>query len=325
MERRALYNSVRMNWLFDPSAKVQSWQVEDYRKMPLEVIFERLKAHDLQLDKLTFLALAETADTPEDLNDDLIADYELDNETRDKIYLLVFELWRRFKPEKPCLSVFCDELDHQIFLYDRGETKPKAIQDILARLELILEENTDSGATPREVFATIASGCANEIESFIYDFISEQIDSGNLVYAQELIDDFSPYVTNKKWLDFLSVRLMDVSDHKEANQAIRKLIKSNAKNPDLEFNLELLSFVVESGEPDIFLNLVKNSIPLLDNEEDALDLFSLAVDYYHRLDLEKEEKLIQQLIDARKKRRLEDKIDPKDHHFSQLLKICETR
>jgi len=325
MERRALYNSVRMNWLWDPSTKVDSWQVENYRKMPLETIFERLKEHDLQLDKTTFLALADTADNPEDLNDDLLADYDLDNETRDKIYLLVFELWRRFKPGKPCLSVFCDELDHQIFLYDQGETKPKVIQDILASLELILEENTDSGADPVDVFETIASGCANEIESFIYDFISEQIDNGNTIYARELIEDFSPYASNKKWLEFLSARLLDFSDHKEANQAIRKLIKNTNKNPDLEFNLELLSFVVESGEPDIFLSLVKNSIPLLAAEEDVLDLFSLAVDYYHRLDREKEEKLVQQLIDERKKRRLEDKVNPKDPHFSQLLKICETR
>lgn len=325
MERRALYNSVRMNWLWDPSTKVDLWQVEDYRKMPAETIFERLKEHDLQLNKATFLALADTVDTPENLNDDLIADYELDNETRDKIYLLIFELWRRFKPEKPCLSVFCDELDNQIFLYDRGETKPKAIQDSLASLELILEENTDSGVDPVEVFETISSGCANDIESFIYDFISEQIDNDNVVYAQELIDDFIPYATDSKWLDFLSARVLSFTDHKEANQAIRKLIKSNAKKPDLEFNLELLSFVAKSGEPDIFATLVKNSLPLLDVEEDLQDLLSMVVDYYHRLDLENEEKHVEQLINERKKRRFDEKIHPKDPHFAKLLKICETR
>ena len=31
IERRALYNLMRMNWQIDPSLPAEPWQVEDYR------------------------------------------------------------------------------------------------------------------------------------------------------------------------------------------------------------------------------------------------------------------------------------------------------
>ncbi len=52
--------------------------------------------------------------------------------------------------ERLCLSVFCDELDHQINLYDSGEIeRPEAIPDVLANLQEVLDENTDRVVIPR--------------------------------------------------------------------------------------------------------------------------------------------------------------------------------
>src|SRR5438128_2674617 len=114
IERRALYNSLRLNWLQDPAISVEPWQVEDYRSFSIEKIFEQLKQKNIHLNKASFVALAENADTPEDLTDDLLADSDLDAAAQDYIYLHIFELWRTLIPEKTCLSIFCDELDHQI-------------------------------------------------------------------------------------------------------------------------------------------------------------------------------------------------------------------
>ena len=67
LERRALYNALRLNWLRDPNLAAEPWQVEDYRNMSLEAIFERLKLQDIELDRTSFLKAAEEFDTPEEL------------------------------------------------------------------------------------------------------------------------------------------------------------------------------------------------------------------------------------------------------------------
>ena len=43
IDRKALYNLLRLNWLRDPSLDVEPWQVEDYRHLELETLYERLQ------------------------------------------------------------------------------------------------------------------------------------------------------------------------------------------------------------------------------------------------------------------------------------------
>jgi len=177
IEQRALYNLLRMNWLNDPSLEVEPWQVEDYRQLSLSDLFTQLKESDIQLDKISFITYADECDSPEQLTEYFIGDRHLEIPHEDQIYLLVFELWRRLMSEKPSLSIFCDELDHQIYLYDHGQlTSPLHLQTALANLLTILEENVDEGIQPTEAFRLISTCCANDIEAFLYDFISEQID-----------------------------------------------------------------------------------------------------------------------------------------------------
>ena len=82
------------------------------------------------------------------------------------------------------------------------------MENALATLEQILDENEDAGVDAHEVFTSVASGCAHDIESFFYDFISEQIDSGNLSYASELHEAFAVYVSDKKRFEFLAIRIL---------------------------------------------------------------------------------------------------------------------
>ena len=39
----------------------------------------------------------------------------------DRVYLLIFELWRRLASHKPSLSIFCDELDYIISRFEEDE------------------------------------------------------------------------------------------------------------------------------------------------------------------------------------------------------------
>lgn len=320
-ERRALYNSLRISWKQDSSLSVEPWQVEDYRSLSLEQIFNRLALQEIQFDRSTFISFAEEFENPEELTEHLLADADVDGATVDQIYLLVFELWRRLVPEKPSLSIFCDELDHQIDLYDTDPLPhQESIQDALANLSIILEENMDEGIDPHVAFESISLSCANDLESFIYDFTAEQIDNGDDSYAAELIDDFSPYVTDTKWFDFLRCRQLASEDLVGANILLHQLIEESFDAKDLEFNFEMLSFLVAHGDQEDFAALARQTVPLLETEEDFLDLLSVSADFYHRLDLEAVEQALQTILKKRPKNNLEHPFRQSDPGKTDFLK-----
>jgi hypothetical protein len=321
MEHRALYNLLRMNWLRDPSMKVEPWQVDDYRALPMETLFSRLSAHHISLDRVSFLALAENLDSPEELTEYLIADSDLSNETQDQIFLVVFELWRRLVPEKLCLSIFCDELDFQIDQYDKEglETNNETLQDVLANFAVILDENTDQGATPQEIFETIGLGCANDVENFLYDFISDQIDNKNESYAAELLDDFMPYVKDTKWFELLKARVVTSNDIAQANLLVAELIQAQLDDPDLEFNLEALASLVKGGDKTLFLAIVTQSIPVLETEGDFQDLLSICSEYLQFMDKDRQEQTVNMIIQQRSKNDPELPFDQNTPHLNDLV------
>ncbi len=326
IERRALYTSLRMNWLLDPDIDVETWQVEDYREVSLPKLFERLNDLNIRLDNPSFTAYAENFDSPEELCDALTGEEEeeedADGQAQDRVYLVLFEIWRRLLPEKPCLSIFCDELDHQINLYDlEAVQSAEPLQDALANLLTILEENVEAGGEPIAVFDSISSGCANDLETFLCDFMAEQIDNENYSYAAELIEDFGEYISDLKWLDFFRARILDHTDSMAAHQLVRQVIEETISDKDLEFNFQILAFLVQGGDKDVFVKLVEHSLPLLLTEEDLLDMLTICIEFFHRLDAEKEEAALQKLYDQRAYRLSENPLDPQDPHLAELVAI----
>ncbi len=268
IERRALYNLLRMNWLNNPDLEdIEPWQVEDYRALPLEALFDRLRQKGFHLERTSFLAYANECDTPEQLTDSFLEDEITNVQEQDQIYLIIFELWRRLVTENPCLSIFCDELDHLIYLHDQGTIENmEHLQDILAELQVILDEHTDNGIVPLEAFAAVTTGCANDVGTFLYDFIAEQIDDNNHLYASDLLDAFTPYIKEKKWFSFLRGRLLAISDAATANRYFKDLVQKHLKDKDLEFNMEILASMVQQGNRILFTQLVNETIPLLETK-----------------------------------------------------------
>lgn len=324
IQRRALFNSLRYNWLADPSTRVQPWQVEDYRALSQEELFSRLEKKELILDRTSFTALAENVDSPEELCEHLLADFNFSPVDQDQIYLLIFELWRRFVNEKPCLSIFCDELDYQISAYDHGQIKHiEDIQDAIANLEVVLDENTDEGADPIEVFEMVSQCCANDLETFLYDFIAEQIDHHNYSYAADLLESFGMFVKDASWFNFLRCRLLSHADPESSNELVKKVIQDIKKQQDLDLGLELLSFLANGGDPDLFRTLAKQVVSMLETEEDFQELLAICADYYHFLDQDQEEQLIQQILKNRPQNNLESLLQPKDDKVKEFLKIIK--
>jgi antitoxin component HigA of HigAB toxin-antitoxin module len=320
---KALYNSLRLNWLLNPTLDVEPWQVEDYRSLSWDFLLEQLRAHDLRLTKETFLSLAEDYDTPEECADDLVADLDADQKTEDQIFLLIFELWRRLIPNKPALSIFCDELDHHIHLFDEGSYDDQILQDLLANLKEILDENVDEGTDPADAYDTVTQCCANDLSSFLYDYISLQIDEGNGSYASELIDYFYDYIPDVKWFDFLRAKISATLDAQLANDQIHQIVEEWRSDEDLDFNFEMLEFLTQFGDVKLFSHVAKDTIPLLESEEDYQDLLAICVRYFHFLDKEPLEQKIEKLLKTRQSIPLDQPFNRNDPQFVDVIKSLE--
>lgn len=297
VQTKALYNLLRLNAAEDPSVSVESWALEDLRKVSLEELFDRLRKEKIALDKASFAAFADQCDTPEELADLLLAD-ETDAQAQDAAYLVLFELWRRLLPEKPSLSIFCDELDYQISLYDQNLLdSDEMIQDGLANLQEILDEYTDVGTDPKEAFQLVSEHCAHDLETFLYDYITDLLDTGSFVYAADLIDGFSLYAQEGIWFTFLRARLFAGSDIQETNRLIHQILE---KSQDVDLLFEVLHFLTENAEHSLFTAAVKKTLPHLKEQQDLLEVLEAMADYYRRLDQDPLEQTVQGWIDQKK-------------------------
>lgn len=313
MERKALYNSLRINFRDDPSLKVLPWQVKDYRSYSLEELFSALEKMGIRLDRALFSALADEVDSPEELTEHLIAEEQEDPQLFDRLYLYVFELWRRICPEKQTISLFCDELDHQIDLFDSKDlTNPEGIEDVIAQLETILEDNMEEGGSPKELFQSILEGCAHDVEGFLYDYIEELLNKGNRTYAEELIDEFSPYMTDPKWFRVLELKAASLADVEKAQQLMRKLVQEAEKEKDLEFHLTLLDQAAQTAEKEAFFSLMRQTIPLLECEADVSDLLSSCEDFAHYADAEALENAVKKIHEQQQRKNPAAPVSKKD-------------
>lgn len=320
---RALYNLLRISWLEDRKIKVKPWQIEDYRSLSTEVLFARLSDLGIVLDESSFSAYAEDCDSPEDLVECLWVD-EDDLDKQDASYLLLFELWRRLLPQKQSLSIFCDELDHLIELYDQGQLEDEeALQEDLEDLEDILDEAADLSGSPDKVFEDLSQFCAHDLQGFLYDYISDQIETANDTYASELLNAFYEFLPEKKWFDLLKAWLFARTDVEELNRVAGRLLDELLDEPDLELLLEIAKFLVHRGDVRLFMQAVRHALTLLKTEEQLQKLLHLTAEYYRCLDKDEEEKFIHQLIQKRAQHDLEMPLDPSDAALQHILGIAQ--
>ena len=322
--RRALYNLIRMNWINDPTTRCERWQVEDYRELSDSILFTGLQKMGIPWDHDTFLLYAQSVESPEELTDLLLKDVDLEPEDQDCIYLFLFEIWRRLIPEKLSLSLFCDELDHQIFMYDKGNVSAaESIQDAIANLQDLMDDNVDEGEDHQKIFHLVSAACANDLESFLYDYIAEQIDNGDASYAAEILEGLDPYISNSRWFDLLKIRLLELEDPEKAQADLRKLLSVAVKDNELTFNLEVLAFVSQCGEKKDFNKMVRASVPLLSTEEDFQEILSICEDYYRCLDEDGKELAVQKIRNGRNRFDLSKSISHKDPNLKDLLDLIK--
>ncbi len=239
---RALYNLLQMNLKQDPSITVKTWQIKQYRTLTEKALFSALKKNKISLDKLTFLSYVEKSGSPEELTDRLFNGGGLFK--KQELFLYVFELWRRYAPQKQTLSIFSDQMDHLIEEYEEGvmENEEK-LEESLLRLQQTLDNHVDEGGFVRGALSLISPYFCHDLEAFIYEYVAYQIDQENDLYASEMLEGLYPYVRMPEWLDFLRIRLVYRVDEIEAKNMITRLLGCLQEHTDLPLIFELLYFL----------------------------------------------------------------------------------
>lgn len=315
LERKALYNLLRMNK--PDGSSTLPWQVKNYAQLSTDLLFKELAKLGFPLDTRHFLALSETSDSPEELCDSLVPE-EVDAKQSDHLFLILFELWRKLTPEKPSLSIICNELDEQIYLYDEGICKTEeALQDAIGNLLALLKKNVDEGLDAEGLFEIVQANTANDVESFLYDYIAEKIDEEAYVIASELLDDFIPFVHDREWFEFLRARILANQDPQKANDLIHELLTFE-DILDAEFGLEMLHFLAHFGDHKLFLTLARKTLALLETEDEFQDLLTIISEYFRCLDQEEMEQKIIAIFQKRSRKSLENPIDPNDPDLKNL-------
>jgi hypothetical protein len=286
LQKKALYNLIQLNAnrIEAGDLKIrdlQEWQIADYRLKSTENLFQQLLALGITLTETEFLALGKTCEAPEEIVE-LLAEKRMPLE-KDEIFLVVFELWRRFFPEKRTLSIFCDELDYQMVAFDLN--KPNEISDTLAYFQQLLDENVDRGINPYQAFQLIQMYCANDIESFLFDYILAEIESENHCYAAELLDGFSRYIRHSLWFDYLAARAEILKDPEDGYDNLEKMIEKINHETSIELVEEILFFLAPSGNHSLFYILAKKALEMLKSEADLKEFLEATYAHYDYLEL----------------------------------------
>ncbi len=317
MQVKALCNLLRRQ---SGSVRAEPWQLQDYRTLSIEELLQRLGSWGITLSQESFLLQAEPLDSPEELAN-VICENE---ESKEPVYLLLFELWRHLLPEKESVSIFCDALDDLIEKFEKNpQAYGNALQKKIDDLHIILEESHDAGGSPHEIFATIASYSSYDLEMFLHDYIADQIDSGHAVNAADLIEDFYPYSNDPIWLDLLRARLLALKEPHEANLLFKTILEATEEHPDLDLLLEMATFLVHHGDPHLFHQTIQTAFQLLRTEEDLQELIVIMADYYGTLDMTKEEKALQNLFAKRAQQPLAKNLNKEDPDVQSLAKFLQ--
>lgn len=325
LHRKALYNLIQLqiSTLNDAEPfQLEPWQRENYRTLSLESLLSELHHLNFNWTREDFESYAKSFDSPEELAENLTS--SLSGPESDRVFLLIFELWRRLSPEKQSISIFCDELDHQIILYDLDQSdNPTDIQDALAYLQLILDENVDKGVKPTVAFEQIQTYCANNLETFLYDYILDQIEEGYPSYGRELVEGFYRYVQEPIWFDYLLVRCEVSENPEEGYPKLEALVARSGKYP-VDLNLEILDFLVDRNTHNLFVATAYKTLPALETEEHFQEFLTLCQAHFAFLSYDELAEKMAAMLEQRSSKDPKALLGPTDPELPELQKILKT-
>lgn len=289
LETKALYNSLRMMGRRMKLSPQDSWKVADWRGRESTALFNELKEMGVVLDPPLFYQWAAHCETPEDLFDFLFMEEgeesaEWEEERKDHLYLLLFELWRRLVPEKRSLSLVADEIDHVLFAFDSGkEMVDEEMENALEEwVRLLNRLHDEEGLSAKEALHAIEPHFAHSVPDCIIDFLLDVSERGESERYGPLFEKVRPFLTLEPlWAKIVELRFCLREDMTLVNKKLGDLVAHVLTTPDVEceviFALCDISLKLERGE--LFLRLLERVAPCLQEQEDVEVVVHLLADF----------------------------------------------
>ncbi len=141
--------------------------------------------------------------------------------------------------------------------------------------------------------------------------------------ASEILDGFSPYITDLDWFEFLQMRLLAPVDEEETEAMLARLLDQQNQTPNLELLLEIARFLVNRGAVEYFLKTVKTIRLLVQTEADFQELLAITYEFCRLLDREEEMEKLSQMLKKRLKSPLEKEIVSDDPMLQEYFRLIE--
>lgn len=245
---RGFYNTL----LFSSSEIKEKWQIEDYKKLSIDQLLQRLVKENIHVTESSLKEYMQNAESPEDLTDILCPEDE-GTESFEKSYLVIFELWKRLMPKKETLSIFCDKLDHLIQAYDEGSQVADELVKALNDLMKIFEDLCAGGLSQKEAYDLFSSYLAQDLETFIYDFLCDLIEAGEKTLAFDLIFGFYDFLHDKPALDLLKTTINLIENPEDSEGVFLNTIEKIFEKKRHNLILDAIYFTHDNG----FISLSK--------------------------------------------------------------------
>lgn len=313
---KAIYNALRFraktSHADEIAVKTQNmaWSIRNWRDVPLEVLFQELQELGYNLNKEIFRHYAEECDSPEELLGLFLKDngesaHATQDEYEDRLYLTLFELWRRLLPERPSISILCDALDEAIFQYDTVlECSHEVIQNALEPILQLLKANVDNGVPPKAAFDAIIPHSSHDIPRFLADYLLDLIDQAvsNQVLineAEDLVEQLEPYIGSSPWFMLVQAKLLAFRYDEEALNFVKRALALvlQQQKQEASFYIEALGVVRFFDNLQLVETLIELSFNALTCWEDLLQLAEELSHFALVNDAEKSEKQLDDYLD----------------------------
>ncbi len=256
MATKAIYNNIlfcNQHPDLDPSlATISEWKKKNWREVPLEALFRELSELGVEFDKAHFLVWADESDSPEDLLILITPDEveEGDTEYLDRLYLIIFELWRRLIPERRPLSIIGDDIDHALIAYEslwheEDEMAQISIREQLIRLFLeytrLLQATCDQYQENEEVddildlqryttpahaiFAMTQPFFVHDISRSLFDFILEELSHDTYPDLMPLVEGIMPFILPSTWSMCMKAHILWYEEDERAMALAKDALK----------------------------------------------------------------------------------------------------
>lgn len=287
---RAYYNLLWLERLRGNTIPAHKWEFLDYRELDFATLFSMLHEFNIFFDADTFESLSEDADSPEEFIERVEIE---DKDDKRKIYLIVFELWRRLIEDKESVSIFCDELDRIVAAYET-EKDDEQLLYILYKVLEILERNTQLDEPPEAIFQKLSLYIAHDLENVIYTYIDSKLNSESEDSCIDLIDDFMPYVKEKRALKFLKLKSVPNAFHEEKEKLTIYIVSSLQEKVNVPLSISILFYLIEINNIELFSELFSFLIHYISEEKPLVSLLDVLVAYHRkRGEVEKQQQVYQ--------------------------------